>query len=46
MTIYENDMAQFVAFSLNGSNVKSGRKYNMKKYFLFGVTFLTVEEVK
>ena len=43
MTICENDMAQFVVFSINGSNVKSGKKCNMNKYFLFCVTFLTVE---
>ena len=33
MTICENDMAQFVVFSINGSNVKSGKKMQYEQIF-------------
>ena len=36
-------MAQFIFIFLHGRNVQSGKKCHMKKYFLFCVTFFTVQ---
>ena len=42
-TIYENDIAQIAFIFLQGSNITSEKRCHMKKYFLFCVTFFTVQ---
>ena len=34
MAIYDNDMAEFIVFSLNGSNVKGGKMQYEKIFFI------------